>query len=101
MVDSVAVRGMRKSQCGGGQLHSNNSMLCSIGGKDNGRFSFFSGFMFAAKMKSVASRLVSRLESRRYLSLRENHLQFFNDKTIVPDEKTGVFKSGVANTSVQ
>lgn len=51
--------------------------------------------MFAAKMKSVANRLVSRLQSRRYLSLRVTHLQFFNDKTIIPDEETGVFKARV------
>ena len=36
--------------------------------------------------------MVSRLQSRRYLSLRSRHLQFFNDETIVPDEEKGVFK---------
>lgn len=53
----------------------------------------FGGFFFAMKMKKFAYHLVSRLQSRRYKSLRAKHLHFFNDKTIVPDETTGVFKA--------
>lgn len=50
------------------------------------------GFFFALKMKKFANQLVSRLQSRRYLSLRAKHLKFFNDGTIIPDEEKGIFK---------
>ncbi|KAL4485121.1 hypothetical protein ABPG73_015672 [Tetrahymena malaccensis] len=52
-----------------------------------------SGFFFALKMKQFANHLVSKLQSRRYNNLRARHLQFFNDKTIVPNDQTGVFKN--------
>lgn len=89
-------RGSRRF-AGGMNLNSKDKEISNIINKEtnhdkhNPLIGHKGGFFFAMKMKKYANLIVSKLESRRYASLRSRHLHFFNDKTIIPNEESGVF----------